>query len=174
MDLVRFFRWPPHQVASLSPCPLPSGSPPPSLSLSCITYSLTHSPTHSFLPMSPPHVHTMQAHRPIETKPGPDGKDVTTVGPFVWSTYAEIQEQIDAIGSAILHFNMVPVNDLGVSAKNIYINGCDDAVIEHTPLPNPHHHKTHTHLHTLSLPLPLPLLFSTSSSVSFPRTAWSG
>jgi long-chain acyl-CoA synthetase len=47
------------------------------------------------------------------TKQTVDGKQVDVAGDFVWFTYAQVQERIDAIGSGMLHFDMAPANDIG-------------------------------------------------------------
>jgi hypothetical protein len=50
----------------------------------------------------------------MEKVTGEDGKDKLVARDFVWFTYAECQKNIDAIGAAMVHFNMAPENDLGV------------------------------------------------------------
>lgn len=59
---------------------------------------------------------TLQGTRPvIRRETSLDGKEVDVVGDFVWKTYAEVQAQIDAVGSGVVHFGLAKPNDLGVS-----------------------------------------------------------
>jgi hypothetical protein len=68
----------------------------------------------------------VQGYRPVlevKEKVSAEGKKTqeVVVGDFEWFTYRQIQEKITNLGSGILHFDLAPANDLGVSFQYLYV-----------------------------------------------------